>query len=199
MKWPGVAPGYAGPVNARRDDDALSWSGDDDPTLDAGPRAEQPEEELAHPVLPAGYTAVGKGSDAVADESARGSRSEVPAGADEGRAGATRRSEEQAPRERVPMGNAALVTLGVIGGVYALFAIGWLIGGLRLQGWRPFLVTDAMFQGSLWLAVLTPVLWFATVFLLTRASRAWVRFAWLGAGVVLLVPWPFVMIGAMGQ
>ena len=59
--------------------------------------------------------------------------------------------------------------------------------------------TDAMYQGSLWLAVLAPVLWFATVFLLTRAARAWVRFAWLAAGVILLVPWPFVMIGAVGQ
>jgi hypothetical protein len=184
-------------VNARRDDDALSWSGDDDPTLDAGLRAAQPAEELAHPTLPAGYTAVGRGSNAVADESA-GSTSEVAEGAG-GRTGAIRRSEEPTSGGRAPMGNAALVTLGVIGGVYALFAIGWLIGGLRLQGWRPFLVTDAMFQGSLWLAVLTPVLWFVTVFLLTRASRAWVRFAWLGAGVVLLVPWPFVMIGAMGQ
>jgi len=26
-----------------------------------------------------------------------------------------------------------------------------------------------------------------------------VRFAWLGAGAVLLVPWPFVLIGAVGQ
>ncbi|WP_019179912.1 hypothetical protein [Microbacterium yannicii] len=180
-------------MNARRDDDALSWTGDDDPTLDAGVRAEDSADEEAPPALPAGYTAVGKGSEAITDESAAGAESRVTDASADGRAG------EPGAGERAPMGNAALISLGVIGGVYALFAIGWLIGGLRLQGWRPFLVTDAMFQGSLWLAVLTPVLWFATVFLLTRASRAWVRFAWLGAGVVLLVPWPFVMIGAMGQ
>ena len=100
---------------------------------------------------------------------------------------------------REPLGNGSLIALGVLGGVYALYAIGWLIGGLRLQGKAQYLVLDVMYQGSLWLAVLAPLLWFATVFLLTRASRAWVRFAWLAAGVVLLLPWPFVMIGAIGR
>jgi hypothetical protein len=37
------------------------------------------------------------------------------------------------------------------------------------------------------------------VFLLTLHSKPWVRFAWLVAGVALLLPWPFVMIGAVGQ
>ena len=193
-----------------RDDDALTWDGDDDPTLDLGssePGAEagpaeadgiEPSdaEPAASPaasdettaVLPEGFTAVGKGSERVASagDDAEPSRETVSA-------------DGAATAEKTPMGNVELIVLGVLGGVYALFAIGWLIGGLRLQGWRPFLVTDAMYQGSLWLAVLAPVLWFATVFLLTRAARTWVRFAWLAAGVVLLVPWPFVMIGAGGQ
>ena len=43
----------------------------------------------------------------------------------------------------------ALVGLGVLGGVYALYAIGWLIGGLRLQGRAQYLVFDVMYQGSL--------------------------------------------------
>lgn len=188
-----------------RDDDALTWDGDDDPTLDLGasepsadehsaeaesikataPEPEAPAENTA--VLPERYTAVGKGSERVTSADADDTSDDsVVAGG-------------ETTAEKTPMGNAELIVLGVLGGVYALFAIGWLIGGLRLQGWRPFLVTDAMYQGSLWLAVLAPVLWFATVFLLTRASRAWVRFAWLAAGVVLLVPWPFVMIGAVGQ
>ena len=139
-------------------------------------------------MLPEGFTAVGKGSERV---TFAGDDAETP------HEGVT--ADGAAAAEKTPMGNVELIVLGVLGGVYALFAIGWLIGGLRLQGWRPFLVTDAMYQGSLWLAVLAPVLWFATVFLLTRAARTWVRFAWLAAGVVLLVPWPFVMIGAVGQ
>lgn len=195
-----------------RDDDALSWDGDDDPTLDTGVSGDDfandsaASDSAASPddrpetrpqgapaptgptqVLPDGFTAVGKGSETVAsadDESAPGREpAELPT------------ADDAQPL----MGSAQLVALGILGGVYALFAIGWLVGGLRLQGWRPFLVTDAMYQGSLWLAVLAPVLWFATVFLLTRTARAWVRFVWLAAGVVLLVPWPFVLIGAVGR
>ena len=97
------------------------------------------------------------------------------------------------------MGNGTLVALGVVGGIYALYAVGWLIGGLRLQGRAQYLVLDVMYQGSLWLAVLAPLLWFATTLLLTRRARPWLRFAWLAVGAVLLLPWPFVMIGAVGQ
>ena len=176
-----------------RDDDALTWDGDDDPTLDVGATAgSDPAPEAAArrsaPELPSGYTAVGKGSETIGAADAPDAASvddESPSG-----------DTVAAPRS---LGNGALVALGVLGGVYALYAIGWIIGGLRLQGRAQYLVLDVMYQGSLWLAVLAPVLWFATTFLLTRRSRAWVRFAWLAAGVVLLLPWPFVMIGAIGQ
>ena len=181
------------------DDDPLAWGGDDDPTLEVGskPAAEEhvttdpgAEPDVAEPAavettdaetkaLPDGFTAVGKGSDEVGRIRADGSVS--------------------MPGEREPMGNATLITLGILGGVYLLYAIGWIIGGLRLQGRAEYLVTDVMYQGSFWLAVLAPLLWFATVFLLTLRSQPWVRFAWLIAGVALLLPWPFVMIGAVGQ
>ncbi|MBW9118620.1 DNA polymerase III subunit gamma/tau [Microbacterium trichothecenolyticum] len=181
-----------------RDDDALTWDGDDDPTLDHGASGEPDDgsetvaEAASTPVeLPEGFTAVGKGSETLG---AAGSAGAPPAAASDATTAA-----ESATDEHRPMGNGALIAFGVLGGVYALYAIGWLIGGLRLQGKAQYLVLDVMYQGSLWLAVLAPLLWFATTLLLTRASRAWVRFAWLGAGVVLLLPWPFVMIGAIGQ
>ena len=88
---------------------------------------------------------------------------------------------------------------GCSGGIFLLYAIGWLIGGLRLQGLRTYLVTDVMYIGSLWLATLAPLIWFATVWLMTRRSATWVRFAWLAAGLLLLLPWPFVLLGAVGQ
>ena len=180
------------------DDDPLAWDGDDDPTLDVGakPAAGEPDSEpVEDPVvtepdtvettdaepksLPDGFTAVGKGSDEVGRIRSDGSVA--------------------MPGEREPMGNATLITLGILGGVYLIYAIGWIIGGLRLQGRAEYLVTDVMYQGSFWLAVLAPLLWFGSVFLLTRHSKPWVRFAWLIAGVALLLPWPFVMIGAVGQ
>jgi hypothetical protein len=159
------------------DDDALAWDGDDDPTLDVGPAVAEPTRETK--ALPEGYTAVGKGSDDVGRVHTDGSVT--------------------MPGERQPMGSATLIALGILGGVHLLYAIGWIVGGLRLQGRAAYLVTDIMYQGSFWLAVLAPLLWFGTVFLLTVRSRPWVRFVWLIAGVALLLPWPFILIGAVGR
>jgi hypothetical protein len=171
-------------VSTPRDEDALRWDGDDDPTLEV---ASPPDPELgadsgnaAEPTaLPDGFTAVGRGSAKVGRVHADGTVT--------------------MPGDRKPMGNATLIGLGILGGIYLLYAIGWLIGGLRLQGRAEYLVTDVMYQGSLWLAVIAPLLWFGTVFLLTLHSKSWVRFAWLIAGMALLLPWPFVMIGAVGR
>ncbi|HWI29981.1 MAG TPA: DNA polymerase III subunit gamma/tau [Microbacterium sp.] len=183
---------------ARRDDDALSWDGDEDPTLDVRPAAStDAPEPVAGPgavvnapepaSLPDGWNAVGKGSEAVTGEhdvAAESPAHAVPATA-----------EEEAPAH---LGNAALIAVGVLGGIYLLFAIGWLVGGQRLQGLAQFLVTDVVFQVSLWLAVLAPLVWFATVWIVTARKALWMRFVWLGAGIVLLAPWPFVMVGAVG-
>lgn len=158
-------------MSTGRDDDALSWEGDDDPTLDVGAPA-------TAPALPEGFTAVGRGSADVGRIDEDGTV--IPAG------------------EPAPLGNALLVTLGVIGGVYALYVIGWIIGGLRLQGTANFLVSPVGYGGALWLAVAAPALWFATAYLLTRGSAPWVRIAWLVAGLALLVPWPFILVGAVG-
>ena len=97
------------------------------------------------------------------------------------------------------MGNAMLITIGVLVGCYAIFTIGWVIGGLRLRDAAHYAVADIAFQVPLWLAVLAPALWFSTVYLLTRHSPSWARMLWLVAGAILLVPWPFVMVGAVGQ
>ena len=173
------------PVTPGRDDDALSWSGDDDPTLDVGaPDALEASEDetvtdAAPAALPDGFTAVGKGSEDVGRIDAEGAVT--------------------MPGDRAPMGNATLISLGLFGGIYLLYVIGWIIGGLRLQGTAVFLVTSAAYQFGLWLAVLAPVFWFGAVFVLTRSSPTWVRLVWLLAGAALLVPWPFIMTGAVGR
>ena len=181
---------------AGRDDDALTWDGDDDPTLDVG-ASEAAEPVDAVPLapektsLPEGWSAVGNGSDSV------GAASD-PVSGEAGLRGSLE-SDAAGPPSREPIGNASLIALGVIGGFSVLYAVGWLIGGLRLQDTAQFLVAPMAYQVSLWLAVLAPILWFLTVYLLTTASRAWVRFAWLVGGVLLLIPWPFIMVGAIGQ
>ena len=163
-------------MTSGRDDDALSWGGDDDPTLEVGKIEHAPN---LPPALPDGFDAVGKGSETVGRQRADGTVT--------------------MPSEKPPMGNAALVSLGILGGVYALFTIGWIIGGLRLEGTAQFLVSPVGYRFAFWLAVIAPALWFATVYLLTRLSKPWLRLVWLIGGLALLVPWPFVMIGAVGQ
>ena len=106
------------------------------------------------------------------------------------------------------MGNASLIALGILGGIYLLFSIGWLIGGLRVHGVASFLVSGDGIAPPVWttgnaaavgLAVAAPALWFTAVYTLTRRSAAWLRWVLLGAGVVLLVPWPFIVVGAFGS
>ena len=181
-------------MTSGRDDDALTWSGDDDPTLDvgspapapaqrrpaSGPAKRRPATEPASASLPNGFTAVGRGSDQMGRADAGDAASVDPA-------------------ERAPMGNGTLIGLGVFGGVYLLYAIGWIIGGTRLWVFAVSAVPAPFFSVSLGFAVAAPVLWFATAYLLTRAARVWVWMLWLVAGAVLLVPWPLLMVGTVGQ
>lgn len=164
------------------DDDALSWGGDGDPTLDAGP-APAPAASAsaaADPIaLPDGFTPLGKGSDHVGRIHADGTTT--------------------MPGAPAQVGNAMLVTLGVMVGVYVLYVVGWIIGGLRLAGTAQFLVDPAAYQVAFWLSVVAPLLWFVAVYALTRHSRSWVRVTWLVAGIALFIPWPFIMTGAVGQ
>lgn len=152
-------------------DDALRWEGDDDPTGAVhGP--------APAPALPAGWQAVGKGSETVGRVEADGT--------------VVAASEPQA------LSTPALVTVGVIAGVYLLYSVGWAVGGLNLQGFARFFVTDAAYLPMMWLAIAAPGLWFAASWLLTRGAKDWVRIAALVGGALVLIPWPFVFFGAVG-
>lgn len=163
--------------DSAREDDALSWEGDDDPAFVTGRAVAAParstrEPEKAPAVAPAPVSP----------------------------AGSTHWALQDAPTPERPAGlsNAGLVAIGVLGGIYALLTVGWIVGGLRLQSYALFFVAPVAFQVSLWLAVITPAAWFGTVLALTRSGRGWVRFLLLVAGAILLLPWPFIMVGAVG-
>lgn len=172
-------------MTAGRDDDALTWEGDDDPTLDTGVAREAP---AASAELPEGFTAVGRGAETLGRES----RAPAETKASPPTADATTDTDA-----RRPMGNAALISLGVLGGIYLLFSIGWLVGSGRLALIAQLFLDPIAFQVTVVLAILAPPLWFGTTLLLTRRSRAWVRFTVLAVGAVLLIPWPFVLAGAL--
>lgn len=165
-------------------DDALRWDGDDAdapvaPPKKAPPAAAAPDavgDDAAHddapPPMPVEATAP-----SVSDTA------EVPGADDEEPAGT---------------GNAALVFYGLIGGVYVLFAAGWIVGGFRLRPRASLLLGDWTYFPWMWLAALAPVLWFVAAWVMTRGKASWIRIVALIAGAALLVPWPFVMFGAVG-
>lgn len=185
-----------------REDDALSWEGDDDPTLlprgegpadaSAAKRSEDTEPDApgtppdpGSVSSPEGWHAVGKGSEAVPDAAASSHVDEAVVDAEEA--------------ERAPLGNVALVSLGLLGGIYLFWTIGWFVGTTRLSAWIESgtdAVGDFMFQGSMWLAIASPVVWFAIVLVGTRGAATWKRIALLVGGAVVLVPWPFLMSGS---
>jgi hypothetical protein len=91
-------------------------------------------------------------------------------------------------------GSAELVLLGVLGGVYLLYSIGWLISATTAPPDLADPVAQFMYSLGRWLAVAAPALWFGTVLWLAAEHRR-ARLLWLIAGAVLLVPVPFLLRG----
>lgn len=158
-------------------DDALSWEGDEDRSA-ATRRKQTAGTPASAAQLPDGWKAVGKDSESVERVAEDGAVAD--------------------PAEPQPLSTPMLLLVGIVGGVYLLYTVGWIIGGLNLEMSALFLVPSLMYQVAVWAAVLAPALWFTAVWLLTRRSAGWVRVLGLLAGAVLLVPWPFVMTGAVG-
>jgi hypothetical protein len=150
------------------DDEALTWAGDDEPALDK-PAGQSAPAAPPTPRVARGWKVVGQpGSVATpADES-------------------TRRQ----------MGSVELVVHGILGGVYLLYVIGWLIAAQRDAAAPADIVGGALYAVGLWLAVLAPALWFGTVLWLTRrAASSRNRLIFLTLGVVVLIPVPFLVGG----
>jgi hypothetical protein len=146
------------------DDDALRWEGDDDPTLAPG------------------WKRVGETARLETTTDAAGGAASPPAVA------------TADPDARGQAGSVELVVLGLLGGVYLLYAIGWLIWASTPPVELGDPVAQFMYGLGRWFAVLAPVLWFAAVLWLAAAHpRA--RLLWLVAGAVLLVPVPFLLRG----
>ncbi len=83
-----------------------------------------------------------------------------------------------------------LVASGVLGGIYLLFTIGWVLSAEppALEG-----LAAVMYVLGQWLAIAAPALWFGATLLLTRHRPAPVKLLWLVIGMLLLVPWPFIL------
>ncbi len=161
-------------------DDALGWAGDDDPTLQTGTGRASPGE--------ADGDGAGNGPDAPpAAPPPEGWTVAGPASAVEAQEAA-----EAAAAAAAPASSFALIALGVFGGVYLLYTIGWFIGIARIDNPLSDAVGQFMFSLGLWLAVAAPAAWFGATFWLTR-TRPRARLGLLLLGVVLLAPLPFII------
>lgn len=147
-----------------RDDDALSWEGDDDPTL-------APGWKTVGTSVPAPPTDADR-----ADATPETDDASEPVPAD---------AADSSPS------SATLILFGVFGGIYLLCTIGWIFSALRVPNTGVDAVAQFMFTLGLWFAVIAPAAWFATTLLATE-SGARRRIVWLLIGAVVLVPVPFV-------
>ena len=103
------------------------------------------------------------------------------------------RPDDEAELDEPGMSSALLVTLGIFGGIFLLFTVGWIIGAQRstVPATGPFFAF--MYRLGQILAIAAPAAWFVGVLVLARERRAGVRILWLLLGVVLLAPWPFIL------
>lgn len=207
-------------MSTPRDDDALSWGGDDDPTLDVGdngatgrgstaghergsdPGTAEPEFERAdpapEPLQPAAMPEPLQPEPPQPEPQPEPSQPESSATPAERHpapaAGDGEASDEADAAHAAPLGNVGLVGIGMVAATFLLFAVGWFAAGLRLRGLGlpiPDVTVLSMTVG----AALAPLVWFVTVLVLTRSWRTWQRFLLLIVGIVLLVPWPFLSLG----
>ncbi|RZU64643.1 hypothetical protein EV379_0946 [Microterricola gilva] len=165
------------------DDDALSWAGDDDPTLDARAAASGAEGALAPGwkiVGEPGTVRDGVQGDAPIDEGAAAQLDEPQS------------DDAASAADAAAASSVALIVLGVLGGVYLLYTVGWVITAGRVPNGSVDIVGGFMFDLGLWLAALAPALWFALSLWLTAVGSRW-RLFWLLLGVLVLLPVPFIV------
>ncbi len=110
--------------------------------------------------------------------------------------GAASSSDAAPGRERAPGDRrraAVTAATGVLGGVYLMYSVGWILGIQLLSLTGPTLLIEIMYQFGEFLAIIASALWFATTLALTRGGRPAARLGWLALGALVLVPWPFLL------
>lgn len=175
-------------MTTSRDDDALSWAGDDDPTLTPPIQTGMAPAAKAEPAGAAQPTAAAPTEQNIEALSVL----EVAELAEDAKVEAELAAAEKASAQ---LSSAALITLGIVGGIYLLYTIGWGIVVARTT--VTFFPLDSLFleicfRIGQFLSIAAAPLWFVSTLLLTQ-KRTWrSRLGWLLLGVFVLVPWPFI-------
>jgi hypothetical protein len=155
-------------VSGDDDDEALTWAGGRDPS-----HYETPEPKVPKPGKPP-----------------RGTTDRISTSVADTHTGTDTDDEDE---DALPpaMSAVVLVCLGVLGGIYLLYTIGWFASWQRLV----YVGTDplelAAFHIQQVLAILAPPSWFVATIFFSRDRKSAVRLLWLVIGALLLVPWSF--------
>ena len=90
-----------------------------------------------------------------------------------------------------------LVTYGILAGAYLIYTIGWLVPILSHdRPANPDGLGEFMVRLAQVLAIAAPAIWYGATILLTRGRRPIVRLLALLGGLVVLLPWPYLLLGA---
>lgn len=89
-----------------------------------------------------------------------------------------------------------LVSYGILAGAYLIYSIGWAVPILtNARVPNPDVLGEFMVRVSQLLAIASPAIWFGATLLLTRGRRPIVRLLALIGGLVVLLPWPYLLLG----
>jgi len=103
---------------------------------------------------------------------------------------------ETSPAVKQQMPAALLITYGILAGAYLIYTIGWVVSAQRYNATvvtSPEPLNAFMFGLGEILAMLAPALWFVASLLLTRGRKPVIRLLALLIGLVVVLPWPFVL------
>jgi len=104
---------------------------------------------------------------------------------------------EVEPVETSRTASFLLVTYGILAGAYLIYTIGWLVPILAHdRPATPDVLGEFMVRLAQVLAIASPAIWYGATFFLTRHRRAIVRLIALLGGLVVLLPWPYLLLGA---
>ncbi|GGL08672.1 hypothetical protein JOE58_001257 [Curtobacterium luteum] len=100
--------------------------------------------------------------------------------------------ERRSHDDEGPLGSGPLIGFGVLGGLYLLYTVAWLISASVLA------VGDLASEVMRALAIVAPALWFVATLWIGQSSRNRTKFVWLLIGAVVLIPWPFILTRSFG-
>ena len=98
---------------------------------------------------------------------------------------------------RPATGSFLLVSYGILAGAYLIFTLGWIatiVGNPAAP--NADVLGQFMFRVTQGLAIASPALWYGASFVLTRGRRPILRLLALLIGLAVVLPWPFLLIGA---